>query len=232
MTLFEPAVDFGVRIPRKTPQAPRPLTPDDAFERFGVAETIKMNFIPQMLTALAIEQTERFLKHCAASRITEFKKHSRLLRACLKVYEEHLKQCYRQSYPLYLRYVKRFFEYTRNDYLKMWFSIGNVVCRQIPRSVDRDAATHIAIIHNLIDFSESYEQRIDRIVNEKFATPVYRKQDAVLTIIAALCIEFEESYQYKLKEDIIITNNVNLFANRARQLASQIIDEELDVNKR
>ena len=54
----------------------------------------------------------------------------------------------------------------------------------------------------------------------------------MLTIIAALCIEFEESYQYKLKEDIIITNNVNLFANRARQLASQIIDEELDVNKR
>ena len=53
-----PADTFGINIKNPQPQPQKALTSDECIKLFGAREAVLMNFIPQMLTALALEQAD------------------------------------------------------------------------------------------------------------------------------------------------------------------------------
>ena len=108
----------------------------------------------------------------------------------------------------------------------MWCSIGNVVNKQLSRDKDRDGATHIAIIHNLINYAEQYDRQMDKVIADKLKAPVRRKQDDMLKLIVAMCIEFEETWGFKIEPDPMVDANIGVLSNRASFLADAIIGEE------
>ncbi len=75
-----PVIDFGIEINNSEP--PKALTSDECVSLFGAREAVLMNFIPQMLTALALEQAEGFIKYCRNNRLSEYKRHNREMRRC------------------------------------------------------------------------------------------------------------------------------------------------------
>ena len=77
-------VDFGLNIPTKPKQ--KPLTSDECIKLFGARDAVMMNFVPQMLTALAFEQAEGFIGYCRDHRLSEYKKHNREMRKCIDEY--------------------------------------------------------------------------------------------------------------------------------------------------
>lgn len=222
-------VDWGIPAPKK--EAPKAITPEEANNLFGPNLAVKMNFVPQMIIAVALDYVTQFVNHCREKRVREFKKHNRLIKVCVEEYTERMKQSYGNAFESYVSYVERYFDYTITDRFKMMCSIGNVVNRQIKESKDRDAAFLIAAIHHLIDFAELYDRRMDKLIAEKINAPVRRKQDNMLAVIVAMCIEFEETWGFKLNPDPIIEANVNVLANRAATLADLIVDEETNVSK-
>lgn len=218
--------DFGIKIPSRTPKHPKAITPDEANKMFGVSLAVKMDFIPQMLVALAIDYAAQFVNHCREKRISEFKKHNRLIKLCIEEHTACLAKSYGNAFQAYTNYVERFFEYVSVDRFKMWCSIGNVVNRQIPKDGDRDGATIIAIIHKLIDYAEDYDRNMDKVIAEKDKDPVSRRQDDMLKLIVAMCYEFEDTWGFKLEPDSIVDMNIGVLANRASYLADHIIEEE------
>jgi hypothetical protein len=228
---IRPALDFGIKIPPRTPKPPKAITPEEANEMFGVSLAVKMNFIPQMIIAVALDQTTQFVNYCRDNRIQEFKKHNRLIKLCVEEYTGRLRQSYGTAFQAYVNYVDRYFKYVEVDRFKMWCSIGNVVNKQLSRDKDRDGATHIAIIHNLINYAEKYDRQMDKVIADKVKAPVSRKQDDMLKLIVAMCIEFEETWGFKLEPDPMVDANIGVLSNRAAFLADAIIGEESNVSK-
>lgn len=223
---IRPAFDLGIQIPPRAPKTPKSITPAEANEMFGVSLAVKMNFVPQMLVALALDYAAQFVNHCRDKRISEFKKHNRLIRLCIEEHTARLAKSYGRAFQAYSNYVDRYFEYVKVDRFKMWCSVGNVVSRQIPKDRDRDGATLIAILHKLIDYAEEYDRKMDKVIAEKLKSPVSRKQDDMLKLIVAMCYEFEDTWGFKLVPDPIVDMNIGVLANRAAFLADQIIGEE------
>lgn len=56
-----PIVDYRVKVSSATPEKPKPLTSDECIKLFGAREAVMMNFIPQMLTALAFDQLKAMI---------------------------------------------------------------------------------------------------------------------------------------------------------------------------
>lgn len=231
----KPVYDLQINIPsakRPAPQPPKALTPAEANKLFGVSLAVKMNFVPQMIISLALDQATLFVNHCRDKRISEFKKHNRLIKLCIEEYAARLKNSYGTAFTAYSEYVNRYFQLVQVDRFKMWCSIGNLVNKQIPEDKDRTGATHIAIIHNLIDYAEKYDRKMDKVIADKINAPVRRNQDEMLKLITAMCIDFEESWGFKLEPDPIVEANVLVLSNRATFLADSIIAEESNVSKR
>lgn len=226
-----PIVDFGISFGSATKAAPSSLSPDEATELFGQSFAVKMNFIPQMIIAVAMDESLKFIDYCAEKRIAGLKKHNRLIRQCVQEYADHLKESYGTAFKAYGYYVERYLELILPDRFRMRCSISNVVNLQRPGELFVDGMVHVAIIRNLIDYAENYDRRMDHAISEKFHKPVFRRQDARLKLIIAMCIEFEETWGFKVDPDPTIEANIRVLSNRASSLADEIILEETNVSK-
>lgn len=227
-----PVVDFGIALkPKEAKRPPKSISPEEARELFGISESVKMNFVPQMLTAVALDEVSKFINHCRVHRIREFKKHNRLIKVCVEEYTAELQKSYGAAFPAYASYVERYFRFVEVDRFKMWCSINNLVKRQLPESRDLESATLIAIIHNLIKFAERWDGEMDKLIAAKLDAPVRRKQNQYLLLISAMCIEFEETWGFQIEPDATIDMNMAVMANRASELADAIIGEESNVSK-
>lgn len=223
---ISPALDFGINMPSKKSQELKGLTADEAISMFGETEAVKMNFIPQMLVALAMDYAILFVRHCRNNGLSEFKKHNRLIRECVREHKAILAKSYGTAYHVYNVYMDRYFEYVAADRFKMRCSIGNIVNRQIANDRYREGAVLIAIIHKLIDFAEAYDRKMDKLIADKVGNAVHRNQDETLKLITAMCYEFEDSYGFKLSPDPIVDMNIAVLANNASRLAESIINKE------
>lgn len=224
-----PAIDFNFNVPPSVSAAVKPpaaITPSEATEMFGVSQAVKMNFVPQMIIALALDQAAQFVNLCRDRRISDFKKHNRVIRAAVEEYAAGLRKSYGPAFPAYNEYVRRYFDLVDIDRFKMWCSIGNIVNRQIADEKARELVIHIAIIHRLLDYAEEYDRKMDRLITQTMKMPVRRKQADALKIITAICIEFEETWGFKLEPDAMVDTNVLVLSNRATFLADSIIAEE------
>lgn len=215
-----------VNIPKPQPKKPRKISQEEAWKLFGVAESVKMNFIPQVMTCLALEWVVKFIDYCRQNRISEWKKHTRVMKLSVQGYAEGIRKSYGPAFPAYQAYAQRYADVIAIDVQKLWFSIGNVANKQLPANADRDAATYLAIIHRLLDYVEEYDCRQDKIIADKIGEPVHRKQDKMLQLITAMCIAIEEDFNLKLESDPMFDLNMSVFANRASTLADEIIGEE------
>lgn len=221
-----PVLDFGLKLSAKKPKTPKELSQDEAISLFGVSRAVKMNFVPQMLIAIALDQTTQFVNYCRVNKIKQFRKHNRLIQECVEVYTRTLSESFGSEFQSYLYYVRRFFEYIEVDRFRMWCSIGNVVSRQLSDSSVHEGATHIAIIHNLLNYAEKYERKMDKLISDMVNGPVCRKQDSTLKLIIAMCIEFEEIWGLSIGHDTMVETNIKVISNRANCLADTIIAEE------
>lgn len=126
-----PAVTLGLNIPRveKKLQPERGLSSDECISMFGKHEAVEMNFIPQMLTALALEQVEGFINYCRDHRLGEYKKHNRELRKYIDEYNRELRQSYGSAWFSYQHYLDRLRKTVEFDLFKTWCSCIKAVYR-------------------------------------------------------------------------------------------------------
>jgi hypothetical protein len=225
-----PVCSFDVKLKRE-PMKAEPFTAVEALKLFTPSEAVKMNFVPQMLVAVALDNVTDFVNYCCTHKLTHFKKHNRLLRLCVVEYAAAMEKSYGPAYKAYVNYVKRYNEYVAVELQKAYFTISNVALKQIPDKEDRDLAVYIAMAHRLIDYAESLDCDADKRIAEKLHKPINRNQDKMLQCVTALCIAVEEDDGYKLADNDIDLC-IRVLATKASLLADIIIAEETKVDKR
>lgn len=223
-----PILDFGINMekPKRTP--PKSLTSDECVELFGAREAVLMNFIPQMLSALALEQAEAYINYCRDNRLGEYKKHNREMRKCIDEYNRELRNSYGQSWYAYQRYLERLRSTVQVDLFKCWCTFTNEAARQYVGYQHKEIPARVAFIRMILTFVEDFDKNMDKVIAERIDAPVNRKQDPYLFLISVLCLDIVETFGHKMQ----ITDNmalcVKVLANRCHTIVDAIMaDEEI-----
>lgn len=221
-----PMPDFGIKLGGPKPEPPKDLTSEECISLFGAKEAVCMNFIPQMLTALALDQVEQFVKYCRENRLSEYKKHNRQMIQCVEEYNHELRKSYGKSWYAYQNYLNRLRKAVEVDLFKCWCTFFNEAARQYVGDSSCEVPARVTFIRMLLTFVEDFDKNVDKVIAERINKPCCRKQDPYCFLISVLCMDIAEAHGYKME----ISNNmiicVKVLANRCHAIVDAIMAEE------
>lgn len=222
-----PTCNFGIELPKpKKPEMPRDLSSEECQAMFGKHEAVYMNFIPQMLTALALEQAEEFIKYCRDNRLSEYKKHNREMRKCIDEYNYELRQSYGQAWFAYEGYLNRLREYVSLDLFKTYCTFSNEASKQYIGRPHKDIPARVTFVRMLLTFIEEFDRNIDKVISARLNKPCHRRENGFIVLISVLCIDIAETFSHKMDVTPNMALCVKVLANRCREVAKQIISDE------
>lgn len=226
-TTLLPTCNFGINLKPQAPKKPRALTAEDCQELFGVSQSVKMNFIPQMLNSLMLQQATLLVNYCRDNRVSELKKHTRVIKQAVEEYTHRLADAYGpMAFRAYVNYVSRFQEECATDIWLMELQADTLCRNQLPNESHKDIAVRTLIILMLIAFIQNYDKEMDKVIASKIGQPVHQKPDAYQEIIRAICISIGVNLGFKINPDRLMGDWVKTLSNKAWRLADKIIDEE------
>ena len=219
--------NFGIDMGRKGPRKPAPLTVEDCQKLFGVSQSVKMNFIPQMLNSLMLQQATLLVNYCRDNRVSEVKKHTRVIKQAVEEYTSRLADAYGpMPFRAYTNYVARFHQECATEVWMMELQAETLCRNQLKGEKHREIASRTLIILMLIAFIQNYDKEMDKLIASKIGMPVNQKPDAYQEIIRAMCISLGEDMGYKLTPDKVMGDWVKTLSNKAWRLADTILGEE------
>lgn len=218
--------DFSINIRKPEPKVPKSLTSDECVKMFGAREAVLMNFVPQMLTALALEQAEEFIKYCRDNRLSEYKRHNREMRKCIDEYNHELRKSYGRAWYAYQNYLDRLRQTVATDLFKCWCTFTNEASRQYIGIKHKDIPARVCFIRMLLTFCEDFDKNMDKMIAERLDTPCHRKQDPYVFLISALCMDIVETLGQKMQITDNMTLCVKILANRCNHVVDAIMAEE------
>lgn len=221
-----PADTFGINIKKPQPQTQKALTSDECIKLFGARESVLMNFIPQMLTALAFDQLKAMIMYCRKRRLDEYKRHNRQLRNCIEEYDSELRASYGRAWYTYQSYLARLRDDVLLDLFKCWCTFTNEASRQYVGRPHKEIAARVTLARMLMTYVEDFDTRMDKIISARIKNTCNRRQNPYCVLISVLCIDIAETFGHKMKITDTMSLCVRVLANRCRILADSIMAEE------
>lgn len=219
--------DFGINFRPKETKKPRALTPEECQEMFGVSQSVKMNFIPQMLNSLMLQQATMLVNYCRDNRVSELKKHNRVIKQAVEEYTRRLADAYGpMAFRAYVNYVERFQNECATEIWMMELQADTLCRNQLPKETHREIAIRTLIILMLIAFIQNYDKEMDKLIASKIGVPVHQNPDGYQELIRAMCISIGEDLEFKIDPDKHMGDWVKTLSNKAWRLADTIIGEE------
>lgn len=221
-----PIPNFGINFEKPKSEAPKSLTADECVKLFGAREAVLMNFIPQMLTALALEQVEAFIKYCRDNRLSEYKRHNREMRKCIDEYNYELRKSYGSSWYAYHGYLERLRNTVDTDLFKCWCTFTNEAARQYVGHTHKEIPARVAFVRMILTFVEDFDKNMDKVIAERINKPCSRKQDPYCFLISVLCMDIAETFGHKMDITDTMALCVKVLANRCHSVVDAIMAEE------
>lgn len=223
-----PAIDFTtLREKRERNQSlRRDLESRECIDLFGKYDAVAMNFLPKMLTGIAVEEAQKIAEYCGENRLAEFKRHSRAMRMCMNGYDRDLREKYGTAMRSYTTYLERFRRYVATDLFRAWCTFTNETSRQLPHHPHREIPARVAFARMLLTFVEEHDRQMDRMVATRLEAKVHRRENGYLVGLSCLLIDIAESFGAKLEITRDMELCVKVLANRCRETVRQIIAEE------
>lgn len=223
-----PTPAFGVEIKKKKRQVPKyvPMSFDECLDKFGIEESVVMNFVPQMLTSLALEQAMELVNYCRDNRLGEYKRHTREIRNCFEEYNRELAKNYGRSWKAYQYYMKQLHETVDVDLFKCWCTFTNEAARQYIGHPHKEIPARIAMVRMMLNFVDEYNKNVDKMISERMKTHIKSRRDPYCLMIQLLCTDIAETFGQEME----ITENMNIcvkvLANRCHSVSLSIVAEE------
>lgn len=196
-------------------------------DMFGVREAVKMNFIPQMITSLAMQQATELVNYCRDHRVVETKKHTRVLKTAVEEYAKRLLEAYGPSaFEAYARYTRRFHDGVGVQVRLMEMHADTLAKNQKPGRKHYPIFVRALVAVMLIKFCWSYDKEMDKMISSRIGRDVSNGQDVYQRIIHDICLSLALDLGYRVDPDKTMGDWVAVLSNKAWLLADEIIGEE------
>ncbi|MCC8176819.1 MAG: hypothetical protein LIO91_10400 [Bacteroidales bacterium] len=213
-------IDFG-------PARPRDLTGDDYRRMFGLQQTVRMNFVPRMLSAIVMDLTTQLVNLCVRTRQKRFKKITRILRLCVEEYAKALAERYGpEKTAAYAEYVRMVKAETATELEKMRLFYDTKAKNQWRDRQSVSVPVIVVMIAIIIAYIETFNAAIDKDLERRLGAPVTRRGDTYLEIIHAMCVEIAETYDCRVEIDQQGALWAKVIANKIIFLSDRLLKEQ------
>lgn len=207
-------------------------TPKQIRDIVGPRLSVRINFVPQMLTALAMELATEYINHCRDHAVPGTLKQNRMMRMAVETYADRLFAEYgKEATASYMRYVKMFAEEIRADVVKLRLKLSELVANQFPEIEDREVPILTCAICGVISYIEWYDGEMDAVLERKLGQSVRCSSNRHLDVVKAICVVTAERLGCQITVDGQVSDWLNILGNRAVLLAERIMEEEANENK-
>lgn len=226
----EIAGKYSIGIGKSSPDAMERAvmyTPQQIREKVGDEMSVKINFVPQMLTALAMELATEFADHLRDYRVEDTKKETRIIRMAVGKYADRLYRSYgKTAYDAYNAYVKRFMSEVMSFVSLFRLKLSELVANQFPKIKDRQVPILACAVCGVISYIEWYDAEMDKELEARLGRSVKCQSNRHLDVIKAVCVVIAERKHCKIQIDAMVADWLNIMGNRATLLAERIFREE------
>lgn len=210
----KPMIDTGIHFKKREPMRERDLSTEEFLNMFDKADSLKMAYVPHFITQCVIYYLDLLVEYARDCRLSDFKKHTRLLR---QMKEEYLAALRHEMPP----HVFGKFLAQRDEYLAscganlslMYFTFGNQILKKYGR-IDHEALYCYAnIITAFINYVEDFDRDVNKRIKKKLGMPCRNHGDARLTAIKTVCNDIIKPYPLEKNNDTELC--VGVMANKA-----------------
>lgn len=210
----KPMIDTGIHFKKREPMRERDLSTEEFLNMFDKADSLKMAYVPHFITQCVIYYLDLLVEYARDCRLSNFKKHTRLLR---QMKEEYLAALRHEMPP----HVFEKFLAQRDEYLAscganlslLYFTFGNQILKKYGR-IDHEALYCYAnIITAFINYVEDFDRDVNKRIEKKLGMPCRNHGDARLTAIKTVCNDIIKPYPLEKNNDTELC--VGVMANKA-----------------
>ncbi len=200
---------------------------EETKQLFDVGDAIKMNFVPQMVTAFALQQCLDVCSYCAAKRLSEAKHATRALKSLVERYANHLSNAFGNQVKAYNYFLNRYREAVQLTEMQTVFTIQNLVNRLHPHCFERELAARLWVTHAAFEYAEAIERRWDAEIDRRFGRHIHRRRDRALQKIVEILDIIEDALLAPMpKDNADLQLCMRVLENKAYDLADELIEED------
>lgn len=194
---------------------------------------IKMNFIPCMITCVALDQALKACDAAAQARATAIKAETRKLRAAVRLYGQKLASELGDGCNGFQAVVRKFDEFTKGD--QQLAELQSILDGKNTKGcADATIGAHVTAAQRMLAYAKQFDEESDRRISKALISvvgrgvagqSVHREREPEILEIERLLRGMGEK-GYKAANTALSKQWLTVIANRASILADSIIDEE------
>lgn len=205
---FNPWAKAMMMRKEEQPLEAHEISTRDFLNMFEVGESLEMAYIPHFVTQCIMHYIDHFADFCRDWRISEYKKHSRILRAVKTEYMQALRK--EMPAKIYQKFLDQ-----REDYLSsceryftlMYFTFANELCRKYLHIENETPICYANIMLALIHYLFEFDKHVNAKITERTGRPCVNRHDYRLDAIADVCNDVIRAYPLEESQDTVICIN-------------------------
>lgn len=220
-------LDLGIQRKTYGPIERRALTDQEVVDAIGKEESAILNFTGMMMEGFAIQEISEWIGRVRERRIKEYRKYTRAMEQAMGAYLESVERYWGENFPVYAHY----FNLTMDEFqreLKVYLHMGmdNEICRQLPASVDREAALQLCFTSEMLQSSDDLDkEKISMISAAKKATVVRDTDPNVMAMIRA-CRSMQNDFNIKVEITKPVRDLISSIRIRLKLFCVSLLEKE------
>ena len=221
-------LDFGVRRPMgMQPRIRKSLSDEEVVTLMGKEESAIFNFTGMMIEGIAMQEISEWIARCKARKVKEYQKYTRPMEQAMGHYLDTITRYWGDRMDVYSHYFDLALEDFQKE-LKVYLHLGmdNEICRQLPKSADREAALQLCFTIEMLRKSNEVDREKTEILSRAAGATVVRDADPYVTSMIIACRKMQKDFGLTVEVTKPIRDVINTFHNRLRLYCARLLHEE------
>ncbi len=225
-TQAAPVLDTGVKLPPpREPVVERDLSTEEMLSLFDRKESLTMAYVPHFITQCVMYYLEMLVEYGRSNRISEIKKHSRMLKAVRDEYIYALRhEMPPRIFEKFLAQKDRYLELCGANLTLMYFTFGNELSKTYGHKENEPIFCYSNIMVELIEYVERFDAEVNDQIAERLGVPCKNHGDARLTAIKQVCKDIISDYPVPKSQYTELC--VSIMATKAKIMVNEIYNEQ------
>ncbi len=216
------AISYDLGMKRQQPMRERELTPQELLNILDRKDTLRMVYVPHLLTQCVIWYVDMMIEYAKANRLQKYKRFTRLFTLIRDDYYKALCHEMRPSvYNMFTTQKERFFGECGFNIHKAVYTFNNAILKQFGNVPDAEMCCYANIVIAIVDYVDSFDRMMNAELAKRLNTTCRNYGDIRLGDMRTLCKQI--AGDYVLKDDAQTKLMIEIMANKATVIINDML---------
>lgn len=216
------APKYNVGPQRVPPIREREMSPQEILNVLDRKNTLRMVYIPHLLTQCVICYIDLIIEYARANKLTQYRKLTRTMQLVKEdYYQALLGEMRPQLYERFNNQREDFLNLCGFNIQKAFYTFNNAMLKQYGRVPNDIIRCYANIVIALVNYVNDFDRKVNAEIAEKLKTPCRNNKDARLNDLRVLCTQIAEPFV--VKSDSQIKLMIDIMANKAESVINDML---------